>query len=93
MHDAKQRRENARTRARFTDELRRGLADVRRNPQSFPVLPDGDGVARVARVASFPHLILFRSDGSETIVIAVIDVRSGPEDDRRRPRPPTDFRR
>ena len=79
VRDAKRRRENRQTRVRLTDKLKRGLAAVRKGPQSFPILPDGDGVTRVARVASFPHLILFRSDGVNTVVIAVIDGRRGPE--------------
>ena len=75
----KRRRENAATRKRFAAEIRACVAAIRRSPTSFAIFPNGDGTARVAKAATFPHLLLFRTDGRDATIITVLHGHSGPE--------------
>ena len=79
VREHKRRRQTLDTRRRFTAEVRSCFDDVRRRPIAFPIHPDGDGDARVALLPGFPHLVLFRTDGADTTILAVLHAHSGPE--------------
>ena len=79
VREQKRRRQNADTRRRFSARVQDCLDGIRARPTSFPVHPDGDGRARVALLQGFPYFVLFRTDGTDTVILAVLHVRSGPD--------------
>jgi plasmid stabilization system protein ParE len=60
---------------RFRSALRRAIDDIRAAPERWP--PDSDDL-RHCRVAGFPYRLIYWTDGSYSVIVAIAHARRRP---------------
>ena len=76
---ARRRRESVETRQRLNRELRACYTAISKSPSSDARHPDADDpLVRFVLLRSLPYVVLYYDDPAETLVLGVIDARSGP---------------
>ena len=60
----------------FLEQLRIRTTAIRENPEMYGVLRDN---VRAAPLRRFPYVIYYRSDPSETVILAVLHGRRNPK--------------